>query len=117
METFAKKHGDSAYSHRPNAGEKSEHTHWSKRRIVADDDLNKLQSLIVSGNVDLKVETQFEISNCACQGACQAGCAGDCKSGCMGNTDIRSISCSNCRCQLCIVVSPYQHDRLNFFRR
>lgn len=84
METFAKKHGDSTYSNKTKAGENRLTTHWSKRRIVTDDDLNKLQSLIVSDNVDLKSEAQFEISNCACQAACQAGCAGACKGGCMG---------------------------------
>lgn len=84
METFAKKHGDSTYSNKTKTGENRLTTHWSKRRIVTDDDLNKLQSLIVSGNVDLKVETKFEISNCPCQAACQAGCAGSCMGGCMG---------------------------------
>ncbi|MBR1615568.1 MAG: hypothetical protein IJ673_08805 [Treponema sp.] len=84
METFAKKHGDSTYSNKTKAGEDRITTHWSKRRIVTDDDLNRLQSLIVSDNIDTNTVTQFEISNCACQGACQAGCAGDCKSGCMG---------------------------------
>ena len=85
METFAKKHGDSTYSNKTKAGENRITTHWSKRRIVTDDDLNKLQSLIVSGNVDLKNEAQFEVSNCACQGACQSNCTGDCKGGCGGS--------------------------------
>ena len=87
METFAKKHGNSNYGNKPNAGENRGTTHWSKRRIVADDDLNKLQSLIVSRNIDLKTETQFKISNCECQGACMSNCVNSCEAACRNDCE------------------------------
>lgn len=87
METLTQKHSNSSYGNKPNAGENRSTTHWAKRRIVTNDDLNKLQSLIVSGNVDLKNETQFKISNCKCQGACMANCVNSCEGNCVGGCE------------------------------
>ncbi|MCR5125106.1 MAG: hypothetical protein K6B43_07925 [Treponema sp.] len=87
MATLTNKYEGSAYTHNTGNIENRAPNQWSKRKIVADDDLNKLQSLIVSGNVDLKVETQFEISNCACQGACMSNCVNSCEGNCVGDCE------------------------------
>lgn len=87
METLTQKHSNSSYGNKPNAEENRSTTHWAKRKIVTNDDLNKLQSLIVSGNVDLKNETQCEISNCECQGACMSNCVNSCEAACRNDCE------------------------------
>lgn len=82
---FTQNYGDSAYSHKPNGGENFSPTHWSKRKIVSNDNLMKLQKLISLDNVNANDEINIHETNCECRGACQSNCNDSCWGGCKGS--------------------------------
>lgn len=82
MKTLAQNYGDSAYSHKPTGGENFSPTHWSKRKIVSNDNLMKLQKLISLDNVNPNDEINIQETNCECRAMCEASCADCCVSDC-----------------------------------
>ena len=82
MKTLAQNYGDSAYSHKPTGGENFSPTHWSKRKIVSNDNLMKLQKLISLDNVNANDEINIQDAKCECQAKCQQGCTDCCVSDC-----------------------------------
>ena len=82
MKTLAQNYGDSAYSHKPTGGENFSPTHWSKRKIVSNDNLMKLQKLISLDNVNANDTINIQDAKCECRAMCEASCADCCVEKC-----------------------------------
>lgn len=98
MKTLAQNYGDSAYSHKPTGGENFSPTHWSKRKIVSNDNLMKLQKLITLDNVNANDGIRTQVTNCECQGACQHNCLNGCEGNCVGDCEngCKAACMTNC---------------------